>query len=409
MPFHLIALIGLTLVNLFQLFISILNYRSAENPTPENVKDLYDQETYRRWKQYNHEKCRLAILSTLVSFLVAFALLLLNVYSLVCNALATASDTLATLIVLIVYHLAQTLFMLPLEYYDTFAIEEKFGFNRSSRKTFLLDQVKNFILSLLLIFGLTWLFQALHQGMGDGVLILFAVLAFVILMGINFLYPFIARLFNKFTPLEEGELKDKLTGLLEKHGYKVRAIQVMDASRRSTKSNAYFTGFGKMKTIVLYDTLLQKMEPDEICAVFAHELGHGLHRDVQKSQVLSLFSIALMGVGLWLLARTEALYPAFGFSAVNYGLAMLLLSDVVMGLLSPLMNLFTCWHSRKAEYRADATAVKEGYGPALISGLKKISKDNFANLAPSPLVVKLTYSHPPLSQRIAAIEQAMEE
>lgn len=282
MPFHLIALIGLTLVNLFQLFISILNYRSAENPTPENVKDLYDQETYRRWKQYNHEKCRLSILSTLVSFLVAFALLLLNVYSLVCNALAPASDTLATLIVLIVYHLAQTLFMLPLEYYDTFAIEEKFGFNRSSRKTFLLDQVKNFILSLLLIFGLTWMFQSLYQGMGDGVLILFAVLAFVILMGINFLYPFIARLFNKFTPLEEGELKDKLTALLEKHGYKVRAIQVMDASRRSTKSNAYFTGFGKMKTIVLYDTLLQKMEPDEICAVFAHELGHGLHRDVQK-------------------------------------------------------------------------------------------------------------------------------
>ena len=221
----------------------------------------------------------------------------------------------------------------------------------------------------------------------------------------SFLYPFFSKIFNKFTPLEDGELKQRLTALLEKNGYQVRAIQVMDASRRSTKSNAYFTGFGKMKTIVLFDTLVQAMTPDEICAVFAHEMGHGLHRDTLKNQVLTFLQVLILGALAWLTLRTPAIFSSFGFSQINYGFALILIMSVEFALIAPLFGLFTSWVSRRAEYRADAQAVKEGCGEALVSALKKLAKENFSNLAPSPLLVKLEYSHPTLSQRIDAIEK----
>ena len=224
-----------------------------------------------------------------------------------------------------------------------------------------------------------------------------------------FLYPFLSRVFNKFEPLEEGELRSRLTGLLEKNGYHVRDIKVMDASRRTTKSNAYFTGFGKMKTIVLYDTLIESMTTDEICAVFAHELGHGLHKDTLKNQILTFIQMIILGVLAWLTLRTTALFEAFGFNGVNYGFALLLIMSVEFALIAPLFGLLVNYFSRKAEYRADAHAVKEGCGRDLISGLKKLAKQNYAELAPSPLLVKLEYSHPPLSRRIEAIEKAISE
>ena len=178
----------------------------------------------------------------------------------------------------------------------------------------------------------------------------------------------------------------------------------MDASRRTTKSNAYFTGFGKMKTVVLFDTLVSSMTPDEICAVFAHEMGHGLHKDTLKNQIFSFIQMAVLAVLAWLTLRTPGVFEAFGFSGVNYGFALILIMSVEFALIAPLFGLLINAFSRRAEYRADAQAVSEGYGDALISGLKKLSRENLSDLAPSPLLVKLEYSHPTLSQRIAAIE-----
>jgi STE24 endopeptidase len=180
----------------------------------------------------------------------------------------------------------------------------------------------------------------------------------------------------------------------------------MDASRRTTKLNAYFTGFGKMKTIVLYDNLVNQMSPDEICAVFAHELGHGLNKDVLKQQIMNMGNLLLMGCVVWLAVRDPQIHAAFGFETVNYGFAYILLS-VGLGLVQPLYGLLMSAYSRFAEYRADRQAVKEGYGDALVTGLKKLAKENFADLAPSPLLVALEYSHPPLSARIEAIEKEM--
>lgn len=186
------------------------------------------------------------------------------------------------------------------------------------------------------------------------------------------------------------------------HGYKVRAIEVMDASRRSSKMNAYFTGFGPMKTIVLYDTLVAATTTEQLCAVFAHEMGHGLHKDTLKNQVFSAIQALLMGVAAWLIARTPEMFTAFGFTGVNYGMVFILMG-IVLEVLSPLMGLITSTFSRKMEYRADEQAVKEGYGKPLCEALKILAKGNFADLSPDALLVKLCYSHPPIHARIEAI------
>jgi len=333
-----LALIILGVVFLYQLLLEYIRLRSTERPTPENVKDVYDEKTYHTWKQYSYEKSRLSIFGTVVSFLISFLLLFTDAYAAVA-AWAGESVYGGAILVLLFASFVETVLTMPLDYYDTMRIEEKYGFNRSTKKTFFVDQVKEFIVSMLLTGGLMCLFILLHQTMGDMVLVLFAVLAFVIVLLIAFLYPVLSKFFNKFTPLEDEELKEKLTSLLTKNGYQVRSIKVMDASRRSTKSNAYFSGFGKMKTIVLYDTLLASATADEICAIFAHEMGHGLHKDTLKNQILSFVNIALLALALWLLSRTDVLYSAFGFERVNYGLAFILMSEVVMALVSPLLEL----------------------------------------------------------------------
>jgi STE24 endopeptidase len=287
-------------------------------------------------------------------------------------------------------------------------IEQKYGFNRSTVKTFVIDQVRSFLIEVVLNMVLVGLLALIHRAMGDWVVVLFAGAVFALTQAISFLYgPVFSRLGNKFVPLEEGELKDKLLALLNKHGYQVKAIEVMDASRRTTKLNAYFTGFGKLKTIVLYDNLVNAMTTEEICAVFAHELGHGLHKDVLKQQIMNFGNLLLMAVVVWLSVRDPQLHAAFGFGEINYGFAYVL-AGIGLSLTQPLSSMAMNAYSRFAEFRADRQAVQEGYGDAMVTSLKKLAKENFAHLAPSPINVVLEYSHPPLSQRIANVEKTKE-
>ena len=398
-----IVLIILTVDCFYAMALHLIRMRSAGNPVPENVADVYDPETYRKWKQYHGDKTRLAMITSTVSWVISMLLMALNVYA-AFAALFPKTLFLQMLAVMLLSALAE-LSAIPFSWYDTMHIEEKYGFNRSSKKTFWADQLKSFLISLILMAAVGGLLIWIHQALGDWMIVVFAGVLMLIVLLIVFLFPVFSRIFNKFTPLEDGELKDRLTGLLEKHGYHVRAIQVMDASRRTTRSNAYFTGFGKMKTIVLYDTLVSRMTADEICAVFAHELGHGLHRDTLRNQVFTFLQMLVIGVLAWLTLRSAWIYPPFGFDGVNYGFAMILIMSVEFALIAPLFSLLINRFSRKAEYRADGQAVKEGYSESLIEGLKKLSKENLADLSPSPLLVKLTYSHPTLSQRITAIEK----
>ena len=403
MNFKLAAIIIISIVYLYNLALSIIRARSANNPIPENVSDIYDSETYARWRSYHAEKSRLSIASSTVSFVIDLALIIFDVYAAFAR-LFPAEMFQQTFAVILLSSLT-SLAMIPFDYYNTMSIEERYGFNRSKKSTFWLDQIKQFIISTALITGIGAMLMWAHTTLGDWLILAVAVIMTLFALVTSFLYPILSKVFNKFTPLEDGELKDKVTALLSSHGYKVRGIKIMDASRRTTKSNAYFTGFGKMKTIVLYDNLVKSMTTDEICAVFAHEMGHGLHKDTLKNQILTFVQMAILSVLAWLTLRSEALFTQFGFPAVNYGFAIILIVSAEFALISPLFGLLVNLHSRRAEYRADRQAVKEGYADALVSALKKLARENFSDLAPSPIIVKLEYSHPTLSQRIAAIKR----
>ena len=401
MGWKILFILIVVVVWLYRLFLHWLSLRSRSNRIPSCVADVYDEQTYRKRIAYNADKNRLGMLQTTAEFLVDLALLLLNAYAAFAGLFS--DNVWVQMFAVTLLSAIASLASVPFDYYDTMVIEQKYGFNRTTKKTFITDRIKKFILQFALMTGLGSMLMGMHQSFGDWMILVFAVFATLFVLLISFLYPFFSRIFNKFKPLEDGALKEKLTVLLEKNGYRVRSINVMDASRRSTKANAYFAGFGKMKTIVLYDTLLKSMTPDEICAVFAHELGHGLHKDTLKGHLLTFVQMLILGTFAWLTLKIPALFTAFGFDGVNYGFALVLIVSAEFALISPLFGLLSNWLSRRAEYRADAHAVKEGYSEELISSLKKLSRQNFSDLAPSPVFVALTYSHPTLVQRIEAI------
>ena len=403
MNFRLTVIILFVIIGVYQAVLNLVRYLSANNPTPKNLSDVYDAETYTRWKQYSLEHCKLEIFSGVASCIISITLLLTNLYSLFAS-IFPKNDFMQLFAVILLEVIVSTVVSCIFSYISTMKIEEKYGFNRSSMKTFVFDKIRGLIIELILSLGLASILWGLYTAMGDWIVLLFAIAVFFITLVISFLYPILSRIGNTFTPLAEGELKTRLMELLTKHGYTVKAIEVMDASRRTTKLNAYFTGFGKLKTIVLYDNLVNTMTTEEICAVFAHELGHGLHKDVLKNQLLSFGNLLIMSLIVWVAVKMPEWHTAFGFEDVNYGFAYILLS-AGLGVIQPLTSLFINAHSRRAEYRADAQAVEEGYKAAMITALKKLARENFAHLSPSKINVLLEYSHPPLGDRIAAIEE----
>ena len=292
MNFKLTVIILVVIIGVYQTVLNVVRQRSANNPTPDNLSDVYDAETYSRWKMYSAEYSKLSILSGLVSCIIPILLLVTNAYSLFAS-IFPGGAFMQLFAVILLEVVVSTVVSSVFSYISTMKIEEKYGFNRSTKKTFIFDKIREFIVEMVISLGLSTLLWLLYTALGDWLVLLFAVAVFIIVLAITFLYPLLSRIGNTFTPLADGDLKDSLMELLTKHGYKVKAIEVMDASRRTTKLNAYFTGFGKMKTIVLYDNLVNTMTTDEICAVFAHELGHGLHRDVIKSQLLNFGNCSL--------------------------------------------------------------------------------------------------------------------
>ncbi len=404
MTFKIIFLICALLGGAYSIILNIVQYRSANNPTPENLSDVYDAETYEKWKAYSAEHCRLDIISSSISCAITLALLISNAYSAVANLFSNFVWQLFSVVILevVVGAIVETV----IGYIKTMKIEQKYGFNRSTLKTFIFDRIRSILLSAALSFGLAYLIYAAHSLTGNFIIVVFAAVMLAFTLLTTFLFPYLSRIGNKFTPLEDGELKEKLMELLTNHGYKVRAIEVMDASRRTTKLNAYIAGFGKSKTIVLYDNLLNAMTTDEICAVFAHELGHGIHKHVLKRQLLSTCYLLLLATTVWVTVSVPEIYTEFGFDGVNYGFSYIL-TGLAIGVLQPAINLVINAASRKHEYQADRQAVSEGYGEAMISAFKKLAKDNFAHLAPSRINVVLEYSHPPMSERVAAVEKEM--
>ena len=408
MNLGLLIIIAVVFSGIYNTVLNIVRFRSASNPTPASVSDVYDSETYAKWKRYSAEHSILNLVSDAIGFVISLMLLLTNLYALFASIFPMGIFW-QMFAVILLETIVSTVVGCIVSYISTMKIEEKYGFNKSSMKTFLFDRIRSLILSFLLSLGLSGLIIALNNSsIGDWMILVVTALLFIFTLVISFLYPVFSRIGNKFTPLEEGELKENLMALLTKHGYKVKSIDVMDASRRTTKLNAYFTGFGKMKTIVLYDNLVNSMSTEEICAVFAHELGHGLNKDVLKNQILNIANLLIMVLVAWICVKEPTFYTEFGFTDVNYGFAYILIG-ALLGFIQPITSLLINLSSRRAEYRADRQAVLEGYGEAMIAALKKLARDNFSHLAPSKLNVALEYSHPPLANRIEAVQNLINE
>ncbi len=392
-------------IGAYNLMLDIVRYRSAGNPTPESVSDIYDSETYLKWKMYSAEHSKLNIISLSVNCFITVTMLATEVYAPFASLFPSGFFWQTFAVILLetaIGFVTETV----KSYVSTMVIEEKYGFNKSSIKTFIFDRIRSLILEFLLSLCLAMLVAVTYEKFGAWMILLFAVILFVFTLVISFLYPIFSKIGNKFIPLEDGELKERLSELLNKHGYTVKSIDVMDASRRTTKLNAYFTGFGKMKQIVLFDNLVNAMSTEEICAVFSHELGHGLHKDVPKNQILNTANMLILAVIAWFAAGQTVFYTDMGFGAVNYGFAFIIIG-LLAALYQPVLGIVINAVSRRAEYRADKQAVSEGYGEAMISALKKLAKDNFAHLSPSRINVILEYSHPPLASRIEAIEKEL--
>jgi STE24 endopeptidase len=294
---------------------------------------------------------------------------------------------------------------LPFSLYDTFVIEEKYGFNKTTPKTFVADLLKGLLLAVLLgapIFALVlWIFSSVANAW----LWAWGALS-VIQLFILFIAPVaILPLFNKFTPLEEGELRSSIEKFAAAQKYTLSGIFKIDGSKRSTKSNAYFTGFGKTKRIALFDTLIENHSTEELVGVLAHEIGHCKRGHIKQGLVISLISSLLMFFILSLFISQPGLYAAFGVEGTPL-YAGLIFFGFLYAPISMILSLLGNILSRKHEFEADAFAAETTQAPAeMIAALKKLSVDNLSNLTPHPLKVFLEYSHPPVLERIKALRK----
>ena len=409
-PAILLALIiaFVTLEFVLSSVLSWLNTRWMTHPIPDVLQGLYDEERYSRQQAYMRANKRAALVERCFSYVLTLVILLLGLYGWLdglCKSW-TSVPLLQMLLFLVIFNLFNTIIALPFSYYAVFVIEERFGFNRTTHKTFWLDTIKSFVVSTILtplLLGIAlWLYQVFGQQFWIWATLAIAV--FVVFMNL-FYSNLIVPLFNKQTPLPAGELRDSIERAVAQFGSTFSDIYVIDGSKHSTKANAYFTGFGPKKRIVLYDTLMQQMTNDEIVAVLAHEFGHYKHGDTFRNMIVTIVTLAVNLFIFSLLVGNPDLPAALGGTAPSFILALvafsLLLTPIDI-LLTPLANAL----SRRAEYRADAFAAQHGHAEPLISGLKKLAANNLSNLTPHPWVVRFSYSHPTLAQRIVALRNA---
>ena len=387
-----------------------LNSKHMSPVLPDSLKGIYDEKEYSRFQSYKRENGRLDSWRSGVGFVVMIVFLVAGGFGWYNSWVVSLTDSVVWQTILFVVGLSvvSSVLDIPFDYYATFRIEEKYGFNKTTRRVYWLDTVKELVLSLVLggvllalvVWFYTWAgtyFWLYAWG---------AVTLFSVFMAM-FYSQLIVPLFNKQTPLQEGALRDKIQAFAGKVGFKLDNIYVIDGSKRSTKANAYFTGLGPKKRVVLYDTLIDELTEEEIVAVLAHEVGHYKKRHTLRSMVVSVIQ---MGVLFWLFSlcvNNAALSEALGGDRAYFQLGLIafaILYSPVNLILGVGMNVW----SRSNEYEADAFAARYYKGDYLVSGLKKISVKSLSNLTPHPLYEYIYYSHPSLLKRIDAIKRIHE-
>ncbi|MCL2364457.1 MAG: M48 family metallopeptidase [Defluviitaleaceae bacterium] len=390
----------------FGFFLAFLTYSRRNAPLPGNVQDVFDEASYKKNQAYKMENLRFSTIGGIIGMVVSLFILIFNVHARLFDWIGghTENVYLTSLFILGVPILVGALIDQMLSIYDTFVIEEKYGFNKTTKKTFIIDFIKNLLIGTILGGGLLTLFLLMYNWLGQWVFLVFFFVLLVLQLFMRFISPLMIRIFYKLTPLEDGSLKDKIQAMAEKTGYTFKGIYMVDASKRSTKLNAFAAGYGKTKTIGLFDTLVEKMTEDEVISVLAHEIGHAKRGHILKSAPLSFLIMAIaLGAAFFIVTMPEVAM-AFGFAEANVAFGIY----VLFILLAPLMVVLgipSSALSRKYEYEADEFSRELAGADVAISALKTLYRESFGNLTPHPLVVKLEYSHPPLTDRVAAIEK----
>jgi STE24 endopeptidase len=381
--------------------LDALNAKHYKDPIPPELSDVYEEEDYLKSQNYKKANDRFSSIASSISLVVTLFFFYLDGFAFVDEWARTFSDN--TIIIALLFFgsimFASDLLSTPFSYYHTFIIEEKFGFNKTTLKTFLVDKIKGWLMSAilggLLLSIIIWFYEAVGSNFWLYAWGIIAVFVFFMNM---FYARLIVPLFNKQTPLCDGSLKTKIQDYAQKVGFKLDKIVVIDGSKRSTKANAYFSGFGSEKRVTLFDTLIKDLEEEEIVAVLAHEVGHYKRKHILFNLIIS---ILIMGFTFWLLSLfignpilSEALNvasPSFHIGLIAFG--------ILYSPISELTGLIMNFISRIFEYQADNYA-KETFDVApLISGLKKLNKNSLSNLTPHPAYVFVYYSHPTLLQR----------
>jgi STE24 endopeptidase len=402
-----IIIIILVLDFLFENYLEYLNTKRMGTRLPDELAGVYDEEKYARQQAYQRENHRFGMVSGTFSFLVVLAMFAFYGFAFV-DGIAwniTSHAILAALLFFGIIMFASDIISMPFSVYDTFVIEEKYGFNKTTPKTFVLDQIKGWLIGALIGGGLLAFIIFIYQKTQSmfwlyawGAVAVFSV--FMAMFYSNLIVP----LFNKQTPLEEGELRNAIQEFAGKVGFKLDNIYVINGSKRSTKANAYFTGLGAKKRIVLYDTLIDEMETDEIVAVLAHEIGHYKKKHVILGLFISLVQTGIVLFIFSLLINNPHLSKALGVEEPNFHIGLVAFG-ILYSPVSFVLGIFMHQLSRKNEYQADAFAAQNFKPEALASALKKLSQKNLSNLTPHPLYVFFNYSHPPLLERLKRLKK----
>lgn len=392
----------IVLNQLLDFILDFLNISYRKKSIPIGLKDIYDEKTYKKQQAYEMEKTRFSFWNSLFNFSLILAVLFFDGFAYLDEWIRQFLNH-EILISLTFFGLLMALsssLNLPFSIYSTFVIEEKYGFNKTSLKTFLFDLLKSTILTVVIGGGLLYIVMLLYQIYGPQFWLLTWGVVTLFMLFLNIFYSqLIVPLFNKQSPLEEGELRTEIEQFSKKVGFNLKNIFVIDGSKRSSKANAYFSGLGPQKRIVLYDTLISDLNTKEIVAVLSHEVGHYKHKHTIKGLMTSIIYTGLILYLLSLFIDNPLLNQALGSAHQSFHFGLL-----VFGFLfepfSLIMGIVGHYFSRKNEYQADAFSKKFELHEALISGLKKLSRNNLSNLTPHPFYVFVHYSHPTLWQRM---------
>ncbi len=385
--------------------LSFLNSKSAKKPIPKALDGIYDEEKYKQSQAYNDTVSRFSNWSAIFSFVLTIAALYLGWFGAVDKWIRTFSpfDMATSLIFFGVIYLIGEVISTPFSYYKTFVIEDKFGFNKMTRKTFWMDMLKGFMMTVILGGILVTSLLYLIMVMGSDFWIYFwgIITLFVLFMNV-FYTSLILPLFNKLTPMEDGELYKSIKQYSERVNFPLKNIFVMDGSKRSSKGNAFFSGFGKQKKVVLFDTLIEKHSVAELTAVFAHEVGHFKKKHIVFTTIISILTTGLMLYLLSLMIFNSEVSWAMGGVLTSVHLNILAFGFLFTPV-SRILGIFGNLLSRKYEYQADRYADETYDGKPLITALKTMSSDHLSNLTPHSAYVFVNYSHPTLLQRVVAL------